>query len=152
MKSLKRTFVRFAAALLIVFGGMPTFSVLPAAATGDTVSTPKNSKTVERNDDGTYKITLRVDGEQDDSTDYKKANVIVVLDTSKSMDNDTSVYCPNGRGKYGLVNGEYVRLYYLTLLGTHLPYNGHEDHDHYYYGSIGHFTEYSGQKYNICSR
>ena len=81
-------------------------------AQGDT---PAHSKTVTPNGDGTYKISLDVTGEAEKKA--QKANVIVVFDTSSSMNRDTgntevtyTVSTDNGSTRYGLVNGEYVLL------------------------------------------
>ena len=50
---------------------------------------PKTTKNVTDNGDGTYKIRLNITGEVEHETEVTKANVIVVLDRSGSM--DTSV-------------------------------------------------------------
>lgn len=52
----------------------------------DEVQPPKFEKTLESNGDGTYTVSLSVTGTAESSTKTTKANVIVVLDLSGSMD------------------------------------------------------------------
>lgn len=61
-----------------------------------TAGAPEVTKTVKNNEDGTYKITLSVTGQQTQTTETNRASVIVVFDRSDSMNNaisddDTSV-------------------------------------------------------------
>lgn len=80
--------------------------------------TPAHDKGLVDNGDGTYTISLTVTG--DAEKQITKVNVIVVLDTSNSMNTNTGnqveTYTPvngseaNGNNLYGLVDGEYVAL------------------------------------------
>ena len=67
-----------------------------------------DGKDLKENGDGTYELSLSVTGESEKKVN--KANVIVILDISGSMEHGTS-YTQNNRGGYGYVNGEYVFLY-----------------------------------------
>ncbi|WP_031551093.1 DUF7604 domain-containing protein [Oribacterium sp. FC2011] len=73
---------------------------------------PKTSKTLEDNGDGTYTLTLSVKGASKGATQRSQANVLVVLDTSGSMDDVTSSYVEStaSDANYGKVNGKYVQL------------------------------------------
>lgn len=74
---------------------------------------PVTTKTVTDNGDGTHKITLDILGKTTTTTTVTKANVIVVLDTSGSMDNDGGVSYQEDssyKGNYGIVNGQYIQL------------------------------------------
>ena len=101
--------------------------------------TPKHDKELTDNGDGTYTISLTVKG--DAEKQVNKVNVIVVLDTSGSMDENTgngeityTATNTNGDNLYGLVNGEYVSL---TRYG-----NG--NNSRYYYNG---YTRYYGTRY-----
>ncbi len=65
---------------------------------------PTTNKTVENNGDGTYTLTLSVEGKSRAETEKKGANVIVVLDLSGSMNYTSGVtgteYNPDNRGNY----------------------------------------------------
>jgi Mg-chelatase subunit ChlD len=97
---------------------------------------------------GKIKITLSVTGKTDASQSKTSANVIVVLDTSGSMDDvvshsGTVHYVAedswrNG-GQYGLVNGEYVQLTRKSSWWGYTYY--------YYTDSDGNQVEYTGQRY-----
>lgn len=87
---------------------------------------PEHSKVLTSNGDGTYDLTLSVTGKSQASSEKTKANVIVVLDTSGSMDDpvgrfeyeavDDSDSGSLFKSRYGKVGDEYVRLYW-TLVG-----------------------------------
>ena len=70
-----------------------------------------DGKELIENADGTYTLSLSVTGASEKRVN--KANVVVVLDISGSMDYGTSYY-KNNQGGYGIVNGEYEFLYYLS--------------------------------------
>ena len=103
--------------------------------------TPKHDKGLVNNSDGTYTISLTVKG--DAEKQITKVNVIVVLDTSNSMNTNTgnqvvtyteaTGQAANGRNMYGLVDGEYVPL----TRGT-----GPNNRRYYYNG-----VEYTGPRY-----
>ena len=82
------------------------------AAAGDV---PAHEKILQANDDGTYTIALTVTGDAEKKP--TKANVIVVFDTSSSMNTATGntevTYTPTdavGGTLYGLIDGEYHEL------------------------------------------
>ena len=56
----------------------------------ETNNGPRTIKTVRDNEDGTYKIRLDIIGEVEHQTEVTKANVIIILDTSGSMDETVS--------------------------------------------------------------
>ena len=103
---------------------------------------PDHSKTLIKNDDGTYTIALSVTGDAEKVTQPVKTNVIVILDTSGSMDEGTGntevTYTPsdqNDRNMYGTNDGgqTYFRIYrrgwwpdyyYTTTPDGQTRYNG----------------------------
>ena len=111
MKLLRKIF-NFFAIFLMLFGTMPV-NFLTAHAEEPAGDVPKTLKTLKTNNDGTYDITLEVEGVSSNKTDATKANVVVVLDTSGSMDEKESTYVYNtsANGRYGKVNGDYLNLY-----------------------------------------
>lgn len=134
--SLKRkTFNIFAAAVMI-FGSIPT-TFLSVHAEGETSSSdaPQHSKTVTSNGDGTYNITLSVTGKQESSTDVSKANVVIVFDTSNSMEYGTSCtvdnyYTNNDTDQYGYISSDQTYRPLYRYYGdwvhdtNHVPYYG----------------------------
>ena len=114
-----RKLMHFFLASLIVVGSLPlniinTYAddVSPAITT----DVPEHSKKVTSNGDGTYNITLSVTGKQNSETSVSKANVVVVFDTSNSMEYGTGCtlnnnYNNSSTGQYGLVDGNYPPLY-----------------------------------------
>jgi len=76
------------------------------------LNAPDTDKTLVRQDDGTYDITLSISGSAKVDPDKKKANVLVIYDTSGSMETTetTTDYVEDPDGDYVLVDGEYVRL------------------------------------------
>ena len=103
-----------------------------------------HSKNLIDNEDGTYKLSLDVIGENE-KLPAKKANVVIIFDTSGSMSNNTgtgrTIYVYNSTNDnswttqfYGLVNGEYVAL-------------TRRSDGNYYYGRSGNWTRYRGQRY-----
>ncbi|MGI5912548.1 MAG: VWA domain-containing protein [Syntrophomonadaceae bacterium] len=98
---------------------------------------PVTTKTVTDNGDGTHKITLDILGKTTTTTTVTKANVIVVLDTSGSMDNDGGVSYQEDssyNGNYGIVNGQYIQL--------ERAWNGN-----WYYYEDYYRHQYYGQRY-----
>lgn len=100
--------------------------------------TPDHDKGLVDNGDGTYTISLTVTG--DAEKQITKVNVIVVLDTSNSMDTSTGnqvvTYTEtNGTGNnlYGYINGEYVPLVRRGGRGNRT----------YWYDDV----QYTGQRY-----
>ena len=92
------------------------------AASAADVEPPKVAKTLTPNGDGTYKLSLSVTGSASSAQESSKANVVVVFDTSGSMDETTTSYeyseTTDDRNTYGLVDGEYVKLTYHRNLGN----------------------------------
>jgi len=83
-------------------------------------------KTLEANGDGTYKLSLSVTGTSSKSSESSKANVVIVFDTSGSMNESTGqyMYTPTDEkyGTYGLMDGEYVELDYHPATGRRAEY------------------------------
>ncbi len=112
--SLKRKILNIFAAVVVAFGSMPTaFLTAFAEESTNPIGVPKNSKTVTPNGDGTYDITIKIDGVSSEQDEATKANVVVVLDTSGSMDT-LSVMTASSTGRYGMVNGDYSNLYRMS--------------------------------------
>ncbi len=97
---------------LLAFGG--------TTSDDDYTKGPERSKIATPNGDGSYKLSLSVTGKTETKENYKKANVVVVLDISGSMD------CVASKAGVKLINdgktiayfsepdsdGDYWRLYY----------------------------------------
>ena len=99
-------------ALAIVCTLVPGLSLMDIshAAVGDE---PEHSKILQVNDDGTYTLALTVTG--DSEKKIQKVNVIVIVDRSGSMNEQsgTGAYRSTdstGTNLYGLIDGEYVPL------------------------------------------
>ena len=92
--------------------------------------------------DGTYKLSLTVTGDAERKP--QKANIIVVFDTSSSMNRSTNntevTYTPDDSyyGNYANINGEYIQLE-----GDWDYRNNQWVYVYYYNGS-----EYTGQRYS----
>ncbi len=110
--NLKRKIFSFFAIFLTLLGTTP-MNFLTAMAEEPAGDVPKTLKTLKTNNDGTYDITLEVEGVSSQKTDATKANVVVVFDTSGSMseNENTYVYSASANGRYGRVNGDYLNLY-----------------------------------------
>ena len=96
---LKDMFRRISSLITAVLLCLSTISALPQSVisvyaegtTSDvTLDAPSTSKTLSSNGDGTYDLSLSVTGSSRQSVEQTKADVIIVFDTSGSMDNDTS--------------------------------------------------------------
>ena len=137
----KRKIFNLFAAVVMIFGSVPISFTNTYADEGDSASNvPEHSKTVTPNGDGTYNITLSVTGKQSSEASVSKANVVVVFDTSNSMEYGTSCtrdysYNNNDTDQYGFVDGNYVPLYRR---------NGA-----WRYGNAE--TRYDGEHYNCAS-
>lgn len=108
---------------------------------------PVHGKDLINNNDGTYTIALTVVG--DSEKQVSKVNVIIVLDTSGSMDDPTGTteetYTATDStesGLYGLVNGEY-----LPLRRGWGYVNGNYVRTFYYNGDQYTGTLYTGTRY-----
>lgn len=91
---------------------------------------PAANKVLTENGDGTYNLTLSVTGKSHAQESKTKANVIVVLDLSNSMDKDassTDTYVESEYGNYYKSGSSYKQLlcyswrrgYYWASDGTH---------------------------------
>jgi hypothetical protein len=128
----------FAAVAVALFGAAPAFAAelqLPA---------PDHSKTAVLDPEtGKINITLSVTGKTDSSQSKTSANLIVVLDTSGSMDeivNQREVRYARENdwskgGRYGLVGNSYVKLYEL------------DGQRGYWYTDGYYWYPYNGQRY-----
>ena len=96
---LKDMFRKISSLITAVLLCLSTISALPQSVirvyaegkTSDvTLDAPSTSKTLSSNGDGTYDLSLSVTGSSRQSVEQTKADVIIVFDTSGSMDNDTS--------------------------------------------------------------
>ncbi len=143
-KKIGLTFIVSALLLIIVsIVGLSIFNAVNVNAEGE----PAHHKSIDSNGDGTHKLSLDVTGEAIKKA--QKANVIVVFDTSSSMNsstgNQTISYTPtNSTGGtfyqndlYGLIDGNYVQL---SRTSTGSWYNPTY---HFWYNN----TEYTGQRY-----
>ncbi|WP_368017688.1 DUF5979 domain-containing protein [Olsenella sp. AGMB03486] len=133
-------------AAVAIIAAVGLFAVPVPAYADSTLSlpAPDHAKTAELDPaTGKIKITLSVTGKTDASQSKTSANVIVVLDTSGSMDEivDQSAVKYEKEdswdkgGRYGLVRGQYVKLYQS------------DDNDGYYYYNNGYGRWYTGQRY-----
>ena len=79
---------RFCMFLLIFLLAFGTLSGSVFAAAGDT---PAHSKSLDDNDDGSYKLELTVTGDADDDVEVQgSVNVLIVYDHSVSMEDQVS--------------------------------------------------------------
>ncbi len=118
---------------------------------------PDHSKELIDNGDGTYTLELTITGEAERKPN--NVNVIVILDVSGSMDENSGntevSYTPtnsNGNNLYGLVDGQYVPLQRLNGYVWVGP--GRRDYEYfnnvYYYNYVdinNRGTQYTGQRY-----
>ena len=132
--SWKRRLTSLLLAFALVFTGLLQYGPFSHAAVGDA---PTVNKGFKDNEDGTYTLSLQVTGEAEKSVN--KTNVIVILDISNSMNEDSGneeiTYSPttnNGDNQYGMVDGEYVRLY--RRRGAYEPISGTPSATGTYYG------------------
>lgn len=124
----------FAASFLMLFSTVTPLggSLVPSvyAAGNPPATAPSNEKTIKDNGDGTYTIALSVTGKTstNSTSEVSKANVILVMDTSSSMNNDAAstnhtYYAvpgtPDAPSSDGVAatyyrndNGTYRQLYY----------------------------------------
>lgn len=118
--SLKRKVFNIFAAAVMIFGSMPISFVNTHAADDEPTgivpeeeNIPKSLKKVHANNDGTYDITLEIEGVSKQKNDATKANVVVVFDSSGSMNTGATTYSysENTSGRYRKVDGDYIQLY-----------------------------------------
>lgn len=153
--SVKRKFFNIFAAVVMVFGSVP-MPFLSANADEPAGDVPRHSKTVTPNGDGTYDITLSVTGKQSADTSVSKANVVIVFDTSNSMEYGTSCtrdynYSSSDTDQYGLVDGNYLPLY--RYFGNWVySYNHKEYHDDHYNCASDRLTIAKNATTNLISK
>ena len=136
-KKLSKKLIGVLFAILSIVGGVYGIgNYMQARAAG----APSVLKKVTYNGDGTYQISLDVKG--DSEKNYNKANVIVVLDSSGSMDEGTGTgryYQSNTYGytMYGLVNDRYVQLtrHYSYSSGYYYTYTDSNNQTQTYTGT-----------------
>ena len=100
--------------------GNSTSGISTLGATRSAGSTPSHGKNLVNKGDGTYDIHLNVTGDADTTSEVSSVNVILVYDTSTSMNNshnyspyNVTTYTQNNRGRYGTDgNGNFFTLYY----------------------------------------
>ena len=114
---------------------------------------PVSAKNIRNNGDGTHTISLNVKGSAKSETTTTGANVIVAFDTSGSMDTatGTNAYSERSYGRYGLVNGEYVQLYYWSTGWNRYREVGNNDNHstvYYFVDDDSDPIEYTGTRYN----
>lgn len=150
--SLKKKIFNFLTAMVTIFGSAPALATNAYAAIDPSMK-PNYGKYVEDNGDGTYDITLHITGKAKTDTQVTKANVVVIMDTSGSMDDRTQSYTYNSAtyGRYGIIDGEYVQLYYRyrSLFGYDYSQVGNNDnHSTVYTRSGNSYTAYTGTRYS----
>ena len=151
--NLKRKFKYFVASFLMLASTITPLGngLVRSVYADEPADAPVRSKTLKDNGDGTYTLTLSVTGKASSSTQNTKANVVVVFDSSGSMDDGTggNKYEERTYGRYGLVDGEYVQLYYYGN-GRYRDVGNNDNHSTVYYvdesSSTG-YTQYSGTRY-----
>ena len=134
-----------AAVLFALFALLACAWLQPTAAyAAEEASQPAVGKTLTANGDGTYNLTLSVAGRSSSSQENSNANVVIIFDTSGSMDEAayTKRYLPvndyNTQNRYGLVDGAYVPLTYSYRTGA------------FYVG--GTLQRYDGQRYRLVQQ
>lgn len=94
LKANLQRLVQFFLASLFVVGSLPLNIINTYAADVPTNDAPAHQKTLTPNGDGTYTIKLSVTGKASSSTtqEVTKSNVILLIDTSSSMNTDATGY------------------------------------------------------------
>ena len=146
----------FMASALMLFSTIsPLGSAIPRAYAEDTLPAPVTNKTIVPNGDGTYKITLSVTGRASSSEQNKKANVVVIMDTSGSMSTEHNSYSYSAAtyGRYGIVDNIYTQLYYYSSGGYMTPagyreVGNNDNHSTVYYRQGVEYIEYTGTRYS----
>ena len=97
-------------ALILVLGLVLSLGMAPATAEAAISGPPAHEKSAKINADGTVDVTLNVTGAVDQSSESSKADVIVVLDLSGSMNlgvNEVSVRNADKSKTYYVVDNSY---------------------------------------------
>ncbi len=147
----KKSFLKVAIVLglvLIAALGMWIF-----AAEGDTAEAPAHSKVLTDNGDGTYTLSLSVTGKTGSDTETTKANVVIVMDVSGSMNFPTSV-TQNKRGAWGSTDGgnDIFALYRYNWVGNLVQVTDSESYNgNVYYVVNGEARRYNGTRYSATT-
>ena len=130
--------------LATLFAAIVAMVALVGGATS-AYAEPTVSKSLESNNDGTYKLSLSVTGDASSSSSSTKANVVIVFDTSESMKDKTFKYEEGDAGwrgtTYGLVDNTYKALTYHQGTGLTSEYWSYRDDD-------GNTQTYTGTRYH----
>ena len=94
----------------------------PLAAAAQSSDAPTSEKTLTSNGNGTYNLSLGVTGKASSSTEAKKADVIVVLDLSKSMNEEEGDYWWDSTTRLSVAKSA-VNALASTLLGQNTAEN-----------------------------
>lgn len=133
--AIRRSFRMVAISALAVVA-VVLFAAVPAFAADVSLGAPEHSKTATLDPKtGKINITLSVTGMTGTSDTTSSANLIVVLDTSGSMNETVGYVQDNTNGTYGLVDGYYVKLNYSYYYDT------------YYYSDGWNNIAYTGDRY-----
>ena len=136
--------------LVLVLGMVPT-AAFAEGESGETSTPPAAAKTLTNNGDDTYTLSLSVTGRAQSSSESNKADVIVVLDCSGSMDESVEGYVENDTGRYGYFLGEYQQLYYRSG-DRYIKLDNDEYTGKVYWRTIfRYYYEYTGQRYSYQS-
>jgi len=132
--------------------------MLPAIALADTQA-PAHSKTLTDNKDGTYTLNLSVTGASSSSVSKTKANVIIVMDVSGSMDfhvesdtgsmGTTDSDNPRGNNVFQLYKqtGDWYSGYTYSAISDDENYTGNV-----YYRWRNSYQRYYGSRYTADTR
>ena len=128
---LSRRLLATLAVVLCVLGSVVAFAVadggVGAASESASPAAPTTSKTLTPNGDGTYTLSLSVTGQASSSSSATKANVVVVMDRSNSMDESSGSWNPDSWSYYTKLDVEKQAA--LILSDTLSKYNTDENPD-----------------------
>ena len=152
--SLRDRFRNIAAAFLMVVSTIAPIGIafpnIAYAADGDPADAPQRSKTLADNGDGTYTLTLSVTGKSSQTDNSEKANVVVVFDSSGSMDYSTTAnsYSEYTYGGYGKIGDNYVQLYrWSDWYDDYVEIGNGGNYTTVYYESNGEYIQYTDTRY-----
>ena len=153
--NLRKRFKYFVASLLMVASTIAPLGnglIHSAYADSDPDDAPVRSKTLTDNGDGTYTLTLSVTGKSSSSDASEKANVVVVFDSSGSMDYSTTAnrYEVATYGRYGKIANNYIQLYrWSNWYGDYVEVGDNDNHTDVYYYDEGEYVQYTDTRYKI---
>ncbi len=151
--NLRKRFKYFVASLLMVASTIAPLGnglIHSAYADSDPDDAPVRSKTLTDNGDGTYTLTLSVTGKSSSSDASEKANVVVVFDSSGSMDYSTTAnrYEVATYGRYGKIANDYIQLYrWSNWYGDYVEVGDNDNHTDVYYYDEGEYVQYTDTRY-----